>query len=58
MAWAGSHGGCGQPSLRLGGIRLPASQVCVCRQVEGQGPWVQTSCGLLKCRQLAYEALV
>lgn len=58
VAWAGSRGGCGQPSLHIGGIRPPANRVCVCRQVERQGPWVQTSCGLHEGRQLAYEALV
>lgn len=32
--------------------------VCVCRQVEGQGLCVQTTPGLLECRQVSCEAHV
>lgn len=61
MARAGGQGGCGQASLTVRGhqaTRKLVGCVCVCRQVEGQGLCVQTTPGLLECRQVSGEAHV
>ena len=68
MAWEGQEAWPGQV-VKVGVVKqvlLSGHQatrklvgcVCVCRQVEGRGLCVQTTPGLLECRQVSCEAHV